>query len=485
MLDTTEKPTKKTRENASPAKKVLLLTTSLLTDRMFVYSGLLENLAKKWTVKVWSKSFGNPRHREMWKTEFAAIEKFPQTEAFPEFPHNYLRRLNEFVWDYTLKPPSRLSLEKNRRRQVALELRLLKPFARILAAVRLEKKIESSLGNFLSDYERSAESVRRLTNEKPEVVIVTGPFQFEQPAVVSAAKKLGIPVLALIPSWDNLSTKKRFIFDYDGYLVWSKQTRRELLEFYPNTHDKPIYVTGAMQFDVFFDESFYLTREEFCRTQNLNPDLPLIVYAVGSPNFLQEHHGALETAKRIIKGELGDVQMIVRPHPLHDEAELHDLFDEFLPRVRVQKTVEPGEKEIGRSQNREQIIEWINTFRHADVVINLSSTVTIDAAIFDRPVVNLDFDPQPGQADQKLIKEINHLWTHFKPVAESGAVQLVNDFDELIAATGEYLKNPAAHREERRRIVEYVCGYADGKCGARTAQAIADFIEFTKAKSSK
>ena len=94
------------------------------------------------------------------------------------------------------------------------------------------------------------------------------------------------------------------------------------------------------------------------------------------------------------------VQLLVRPHPIHDNAEMKELFDPYRPKVRLQETPNTGKALTKRTQDELQIVEWVNTFRHADVVVNLSSTVTIDAAIFDKPVDNLDFDPQPGQADQ-------------------------------------------------------------------------------------
>jgi hypothetical protein len=123
-----------------------------------------------------------------------------------------------------------------------------------------------------------------------------------------------------------------------------------------------------------------------------------------------------------------------------------------------------------------QVLDWISTFRHANVVVNLSSTVALDAAMFDKPVVNLDFDPAPEQRDQALIKDVNHLWSHFKPIAESGGLWLANDMDEVVRAVREYLAHPDLHRESRRRMAEYVCGYVDGKCGERMAQAIVDFV---------
>lgn len=461
-----------------PRQKILLLTSSLLVDRVFVYTNIVETLDNFGDVVVWAVSRGDHQNSSVWGTSAARVEKFPPVLPFKSFPYVYWRRLNEFVWDYRHPIPSRESVKQHLKNiNNRLSVRALKLPARFLAMCRREKWLEDNLEKALLNYPRSDEAERRLRELQPSVIIVTGAFQFEQPAIFAAAKKLGIPTLAYIPSWDNITTKNRMVFKYDGYLVWSEQIKKELHEFYPASRNLQVYVVGAPQFDIFFQKRFHQTRAEFCREQNLDPELPLIVYAIGSPNFLQEHYGAIELAKKIARNEFGDIQMLVRPHPIHDNAELRHAFDKFAPRVQVQQTHNAGKQVAERSQDERQIREWINTFRHADVVINLSSTVTIDAAIFDKPVINLDFDPQPGQPDQALIYDINHRWNHFKPVAESGGVWLVKNFDELSAAVKGYLENPALHRAERKSIVRYVCEHIDGECGERMARAIIDFAE--------
>lgn len=74
-----------------------------------------------------------------------------------------------------------------------------------------------------------------------------------------------------------------------------------------------------------------------------------------------------------------------------------------------------------------------------------------------------------------MIKEVNHEWSHFKPIAESGGVWLAGDFAELEMAVQTYLKDPTLHSEQRKWIVDYVCGFSDAKCGERMAEAILDF----------
>lgn len=446
--------------------RVVILTTSLLTDRILLHTSLLKVLEAGASTRLWAIS--NAAHGPTgWDSVSARVEPFPAVRPFKEFPYNVLRRLNEYAWDYRLRPPSRISIwEHVRRRSAYLYMHALRFPARVIASLRLQRVLEESLERLLLSYVRSPEAIARLVSDRPSLLVVTGPFQYHQPAVVAAAKKLGIPTLAFIPSWDNPSTKNRMVFRYDGYIVWSESEKRDLHHFFPHSRDVPVYVVGAPQFDSFFDDRFRLTRPEFCAREGLRPDLPVIVHALGSPNFLQEYHAAVFLAERVAQGDLGDVQLIVRPHPMHDDHRMQDVFRAFGPRVVVQ---ESGD------HPRDGIVQWVNTFRHADVVVNLASTVTIDAAIFDRPVINIDYDPAPGQPKQALVNEVNHRWTHFKPIAESGAVWNVADPEQLVRALRGYLGSPELHRSERAAIAKMVCGYLDGRSGERMAEAILDF----------
>lgn len=456
----------------------MVLTSSLLTDRMLLYSGFLSELSRSCDVAVWATSAGNLELADTWSRSPVGVHAFPAVHEYREFPYNVARRLNEFTWDRRLMPPSRLSMDRHvRAPNQRSRVRILVFPSRLLAAAGLHEWFEDRLEILLLGCCRSPETRQRLRAERPDCVVTTNPFWFDEPGVVAEAKRLGIPVLAVIPSWDNITTKTRMVFKYDGYLVWSEQTRRELRHYYPDSRHRPIKITGAPQFDVFRQAEFEESREAFCARSGLRSDRPIIVYAIGSPNFIHgEHHGALFLAERVCAGDLGDVQMLVRPHPAKDNDELVRQFDRFRSRVVVQSVAQVGTPVTARSQTNLQILDWVSTFRHCGVVVNLSSTVTIDAALFDKPVVNVNFDPSPSKDQESLIKDVNGLWTHFRPIAESGGVALVNDRNQLLHAVRTYLSHPELHREKRLWIAEYVCGYIDGRCGHRMARAIDELI---------
>lgn len=466
--------------------RVLLLTSSLLTDRMFMYSNCLKSLAAECDLHIWATSARKEDLAELWARVWPEVRPFPKIRAYKEFPYNLLRRLNDFAWDYRHKTPSRRSINLHvREKEMPLTQRLLKGPAWGVAALGAEAAFESGLERLLTSYSRSAEAYEQLQMLKPDVLVTTGPFQFEQPAIVGEARRLGIPILCMIPSWDNLSTKNRMVFDYDGYLLWSKRSREELHELYPGTLEKPVYIVGASQFDVFFRPEFEMTREEFCSSQGLDPKRPIVLNGIGSPNMFREEHCSLQLAEQVTRGNLGNAQLLVRPHPIHDHVQMKELFKPFTRDVVLQRTGDSHAHVTMRSQSENDIREWVSTFRHSDVVVNLSSTVTIDAAICDKPVVNLDFDPQPGQPNQAFVKDVNHVWSHFKPIAESGGLWLAQDMDDVIKAINAYLANPKLHAERRRWMAEFVCGYIDGRCGERLGAAISEFARMHVASGAR
>ncbi|MCI0660766.1 MAG: hypothetical protein L0220_06805, partial [Acidobacteria bacterium] len=400
--------------------KTVILSSSLLTERMLFYSSFLPSLKGKIEASLWTTSERNLDFKSANGIPHVTVESFPAVRPFKEFPYNYLRRLNEFSWDYSMRPPSRTgAIRRLRDRETRLYTRALKLPARIIAMLKMENSFEDWLEGVLLSYPRTPEGARRLAAATPDMLVTTGTFRYEEPAITATAIKLGIPTLALITSWDNPSTKNRMVFKYDGYLVWSEQMREHLYQFFPYTRQAPVYVIGAPQFDVFFQPRFHEPREVFCERQRLDPALPIVMYALGSPNLFRENASVLHLAEHVARGELGDVQLLVRPHPLFDGGLDIARLSQLRPRVVVQETGQTGLSVPARAQNEDEIRDWVNTFRHAAVIVNLSSTAAIDGAIFDRPVVNLDYDPEPGQSRQGLVNEINHSWTHFKPIAES------------------------------------------------------------------
>jgi hypothetical protein len=455
---------------ASP--KVLILTTSLLTDRAILYSGLLPALRREVEPVIWAASFQGGAERVVWESSGVRVEPFPQVSSLPALPHGYLRRVNDFVWDVAAPSTSRDSMRKHvRDAQTPWWLGIARFPAWLIARSGLQERYENAVERLVISHSRSPEARLRLQEMRPDLIVSTSPFFYFEPPVMAEARRLGIPTQAFVTSWDNITTKNRMLIRYDSYLLWSERMRDELSEFYPYTRNTSVEIVGAPQFDVFFRPDLTLSRESFCASEALDPSRPFILHCLGSPNFLREQPVAERLAQKVADGAFGDVQLLVRPHPIQDYSGL-ECFHHYGKRVRLQRTANNGQARHERTQDEQQVAGWVNTFRHSSLVVNLASSVILDAAFFDKPVINICFDGEAGAKNQALIDDVNRSWRHFRPVFESGAV--VNAFSEteLYARVRECLADPAAGAGARRRLLREICGHTDGSAGERFARAV-------------
>ena len=469
-----------THLNERRLNEILILSTSLLDDRKLVYSGVIDHLTDQVGVNIWAASRRNPGTREMWSGVSAAVSSFPEIVPFREFPYAYLRHVNNAAWLVSRPTAAHAGVERlikqpNRKPLV----RAASALGRGLGRAFLSEALERSVNHLCRRYPRSPEGGKWLESLRPSLVVSTCPVRSAEPAIIAEAQRLRIPTAVVIHSFDNLTTKPRMLYDYDAYLVWSEQMKHELEYLYPRAVEKPIHVVGAPQFDVFRSDRFRVTREGFCGRMGLDPNRPIIVYALGSPRlFPGEWIAPFELAKVLQEARFRQAQLVIRPHPNFNDRKLREYFAS-CPGVVIQSAREWDRPLEERYHDEEAIVEWTGTFQHADVVVNMSSTATIDAALLDTPVVNIDFDPNPDGVNRELIHEVNHRWEHFKPVAESGAVWLASDHESVADGVCHYLDNPASHREARARIAESVCGFTDGECGRRMAEALLNTLEQT------
>ncbi|MDQ3073371.1 MAG: hypothetical protein M3Q97_08940 [Bacteroidota bacterium] len=314
----------------------------------------------------------------------------------------------------------------------------------------------------------------QLKASKPDMVVLMWPYRESNITVAAVCKNLGIPIVAHILGFDNISTKGRMIFEYGAYLCWSDNMKKELMTFYPELSANDVYVTGATQYDLFKNKNLTLDRDKFFEKYQLDVNKKLIVVALGSPNFLKEDFFIQPFLNRIVdEGLANEVQVLIRPHPGFKTSEhLESTIKDSDAAVVLQLAQYHTAQDSAAFQDTDEIKEWISCLIHSDIVINMSSTFTVDAAFCDKPIINLNFDSQPGKVQEELIKTINANWNHLAPINRTGGLVLANDMDEVIGGLRSYLDDPALHREGRMKLVDLICGYRDGNSAERYAAAL-------------
>jgi hypothetical protein len=393
---------------------------------------------------------------------------------------NFIRRINEWAW---VKSKALVSIDSmwcfNQKVHVLTFLNKVQRFlGSLISYLGFEHVSESLVQTLVLRQKRSPEARTRLLQLKPDVVVVTNPFWMHESSVAIEAKSLGIKLISIVPSWDNITTKSRLTFDSDAYFVWSDLRLKELQRIYPKTLGKPMYTYGTPQYEVFFNPEFHQSREDFCKVQGMDPHRKIILYATGSPNFIKTEYDAAVVFQKYFADdpELNQNQLLFRPHPNKDNNELQHLHKPEQ-HCFVQFTSQAGLKTEERNLDKESMFLWVNTFRHADVVVNLSSTVTLDAILCGKPVINLNFDMSGDNNYDAFIKEINSTWTHLRDVWECKGIPQVDSDLELKEALLHALARPEDGKKERNQLFKMICGEPDELVGERFALKIIESLE--------
>jgi hypothetical protein len=286
---------------------------------------------------------------------------------------------------------------------------------------------------------------------------------------IQAAQWLGIPTAAFIFSWDNLTSQGRILPAYDYYLVWNEDLKRQLLQIYPRIAPERVFVTGTPQFDFHFRPDLYWSREEFCAKVRADPKRPIVLYSTGMPGHMPGEPLIVEQIADMLTGiEGGSPQLLVRVYPKDRTGRFNELkrrrADILFPEVNwVESWLTPTDDD-------NQMLT--NTLRHVDAGINVASTISLELCMFDKPVVNVAYNP-PGIPSVRVPYARYYEYDHYKPLVVSGAVQLACTPADMRAMLGEVLSNPGARSNERLSLIAQMFGATlDGCSHKRVADVL-------------
>ena len=120
----------------------------------------------------------------------------------------------------------------------------------------------------------------------------------------------------------------------------------------------------------------------------------------------------------------------------------------------------------------------VHSLKFSDVVINTVSTLSVDAAVYDKPVINVRFDADPDTPPHHSVMVMLPDHDHYKAIERTGGVKLVGSMAEMIGAINAYLQNPKLDFDGRERLRREQIVFMDGLAGKR----IADFIKMELAR---
>jgi CDP-glycerol glycerophosphotransferase (TagB/SpsB family) len=293
-----------------------------------------------------------------------------------------------------------------------------------------------------------------------QLVMTTDPIRRTDDLLFVAAKKLYIPITTLVLSWDNLTSKGRINDGYDCVMAWNELMKQEILSMYPSYTNDTVKVVGYPRFDIYkkpLPSGF--EREPFLKSLGLDPANRVLLYA-NAPirSFPVQPQIIDHVYQAMMNGQLPqDTQLLIRCHP-HDDLAIYDIFRN-CPRVAVW----PGDDRahdqtlFNQMPQKDELLILAASMKHSALCINPGSSVMLDAAICDIPIVCIAYDGDcilPRESSYATCYE----YSHQKPFHQIGATDICYSKEELIRSIQKALAHPEEKSAQRKIIVDRYLG---------------------------
>ncbi len=443
--------------------------------RNFVHGGTLDLIAEKAEVSLVSVDLDDSIATDL-------TEKFGEIHPLIEYQERWLVRFereildaahNRWLWSPAAQSRARLrDLEA-----VSLKQKIVHTSKKIISrplANRVGLRALSSLERASSRALKTTDEYLNLWKKMRPSLVFNGSHVHSRVAIqaVQAAQWLKIPTATFIFSWDNLTSQGRVILPYDYYIIWNEQLKKQLLEMYRNLRPEQVFVTGTPQFDFHFQEKFYQSREDFCAEIGADASRPMVLYTTGMANHMPGEPELVEQIADMIAeiggGKNNAPQLMVRVYPKDLTGRFESLKerrkDIIFPKIAWEKS--------WLTPRYEDSFALVNALRHCALGINVASTVSLELCMFDKPVINIGYNP-PNVPNETLRYADYYDFDHYHPLVKSGAVELAKSANEMRDLIQQNLNSPERRQRERRDLMQKMFGNTlDGNSSRRVAQVL-------------
>ncbi|HEX5027971.1 MAG TPA: CDP-glycerol glycerophosphotransferase family protein [Gaiellaceae bacterium] len=281
---------------------------------------------------------------------------------------------------------------------------------------------------------------------------------------LNAARRLGLPAVGYVASWDHTVGKGIVSTHVDRYLVQNALMRDDLARHHGIAPGRVI-VTGWPQSDVFHRARPRASYEEVLGELGLDPSRGVVLVAGNTPTNAP-YEGRL--VQRLVAWSQTPPaaerrpQLLFRPHPRDREWRARFASAVAVEGVAVQ---EPSYTDL-------EVLAVL--LRYVDCVVCNAGTILLDALVNDRPVVCVLYDE--GAPPHERYAALNVTGTHYEELIASAAFLRASSFDGVTDGIERSLAAPAEFEDERQRVVREVLGVVDGRAADRVADAIVEVV---------
>jgi hypothetical protein len=300
--------------------------------------------------------------------------------------------------------------------------------------------------------------LRRMGEDCAAVVIANLQTRTAVP-YLTAARRLKLPVVGYVSSWDHTVGKGAISPHAVRYIVQNDVMRGDLVRYHAIPASR-VTVTGWPQTDVFHRRRPRAAYEALLRTMGLDSALPVVMFMGNTPTNAPFEQNLVE---RLVgwweaSGAHTRFSLLLRPHPRDRRWQERFAAARDRPGAYVQA---PSYTDL----------ETLATLlQHGDCVVANAGTILLDSLVNDRPAVCVLYDE--GAPPGERWATLNTVGEHYRALMQSEAFHRAERFDDVVAGIERSLARPDELAAERTRVARDVVGEVDGRAAERVVEAI-------------
>lgn len=348
----------------------------------------------------------------------------------------------------------RFSLLRSRGQRVGVKLL----YARLLALLGLRPLHFARLAERWGHYPDFSEFLDRI---KPDLIVYSN-MMTGQMDCLRVARRKQIPLLLDIPSWDQPTSKGPITVQPDYVIAWSDEMKQDIVRLHDVPADR-IHVCGVLYFDQYFDRPRIISRDEYCEKMQIPKNHKIVLYSLSRIKSCPAAVGFIEKLHSLVCNQrLGfPVTLIVRANPLDN---VHAL-KKSISRADLIIQFPSGDFDANGSDwkpSPTESADRIAAIQYADVMVMIQSTMILDAACMNRPIINLSYDNNLRVDELRSVRRIFN-FNHAQLYQQLNATWMVSSDEELEKALTSYLADPGIHASNRAKLIEAMTHYRDGQ----------------------
>ncbi len=259
--------------------------------------------------------------------------------------------------------------------------------------------------------------------------------------LLSHVLRKGKRVQVFVYSWDHPCKMTRFSRRVQRYLVWNDGLKEDLVTL-QGVDPANVRVVGSSQ--LAYIAGFREDGEPGA------PPFPFeYLYfgcATGTPALVVEEVKIIAQLARVLAETFPDVRLVVRPYPFLGAWQLYEPLKSFA-NVHFDDAYRTTP---GAALTAAQIYEKFVKVKHARAFIHLGTTMGYEAAYFDTPVLQINFQP-PGPGGEKLRGFI-HQYQNDKYLMPEGYPNVIAGPEDFRNKLTRLMAAPEGFRPYNRQV---------------------------------